>query len=510
MTSSDKMEELNDFIKKNEITDELINNLNIKIKKAIQYMSLINSGYFLIFIVLNKFKIVIKEIETQSNTISCIRADLKKLKVETSEKFYDEFSEMNLLEDKIIYLDSRVFTFPKITIRDIIIILSHEIMHLLYKHFTRLENRDIYIWNLAADHVINRELIKNSDILRHDLTFSIFYDKELNILMPDCSTEEAYEYFIKNVNNKNNNNNNNETSDTNQKNKKYEIDISDNGIMNIKDTIQDKEFNIQVSSIENYNNIDYEKNEVNEIINNLHNEMKINYKSISENFKGNIAGSFKSIFSYFFDQPVPWENILNKSIKTNIQIVPDNRSWVTPNKKYISHNLILPSIINTEEYNAIGILIIIIDTSGSISNTDLQKFSSVISQSFKHFEEIILIFHDQKIQDIQTYNNHEEEIFIKYIKTSGYRGRGGTSHGSSFKYIDDEIWADKDKRDKLSMIISLTDGYSDISYYLYKKKWFINNVPITFLITEDGNLILDTETYKHINIINMKENNKKI
>jgi hypothetical protein len=339
------------------------------------------------------------------------------------------------------------------------------------------------------------------------LTFSYFFDEELHFIKPNCSTEEAYDYLSKEINDKSDNSN---SSDDDSK--KYDVTSSD-GLIEINDKRNNKKYNVITSDIiGNQDPLDNSNDSINEILDSMFNEAKISYESMNDNYKGNISGNFKSIFSTLFEQPVPWEDILLKSIKTNIQLVPDSRSWATPNKKYRCHNIILPSEINIEKNNAIGLLIILIDTSGSISDDDLQKFTSVIIQSFNHFEEILLILHDYHIKQIKNFKNNEVDEFKNYIKIEGYAGRGGTSHKEAFSYIEENIWKNRLERDKLSMIISLTDAYSDIDNTIIIYKWFINKTPITFLITPNGNadnIRLDTNYFKNISKINMSDSNKQ-
>jgi len=53
------------------------------------------------------------------------------------------------------------------------------------------------------------------------------------------------------------------------------------------------------------------------------------------------------------------------------------------------------------------------------------------------------------------------------------------------------------------MVISLTDGYSDIeSYYQNPKfEWIKNNIPLVFIITKDGNGMSLDQTYGNISQI---------
>src|SRR6056297_3259615 len=147
-----------------------------------------------------------------------------------------------------------------------------------------------------------------------------------------------------------------------------------------------------------------------------------------------------------------------------------------------------------EEKENVGTLVCAIDSSGSISSIDLKKFAYVLNQSLQYFNEVILLVHDTKFQQ------DEYSTFYDFVKNIGFKGRGGTSHKEVFDYVENKIWADNDKRDVLSIVMSLTDGYSDIERNYKKYKWIKNNTPLVFIVN-NYNFKLKDELYPMIDTI---------
>lgn len=190
--------------------------------------------------------------------------------------------------------------------------------------------------------------------------------------------------------------------------------------------------------------------------------------------------------------------LVEKAIKTNITMKPDDRSWRNLNKFFIAHKLNLPGYSLIQEEEGTGTLIITVDSSGSISDKNLKQFSNIIEKSVIHFKNINLIIHDTIVHQCKTFDKDTIHEFHNFISKEGYRGRGGTSHKCAFKEIQDEHW--KKDKDNLSMVISLTDNFSDIEY-IYKNpefEWIKNNIPLVIIITENGRQIEIDKSFGNI------------
>ena len=101
----------------------------------------------------------------------------------------------------------------------------------------------------------------------------------------------------------------------------------------------------------------------------------------------------------------------------------------------------------------------------------------------KNFKKMVLITHDHDVHQTKIFKKDNIQEFYQFAKTEGFEGRGGTSHGPVFDKIETEYWADNDERDNLSMVISLTDNFSDSHEIYMGYKWIKNEIPLMFVLT---------------------------
>jgi len=164
--------------------------------------------------------------------------------------------------------------------------------------------------------------------------------------------------------------------------------------------------------------------------------------SLFENIKtqGNLPEYLTTYLDELLKVEIPWETLVEKSIKTNIIMKPDDRSWRSLNKFFMPHRLNLPGTSLTQELEGTGTLIVGCDSSASISHKDLKKFSGIIETSMIHFKTIHLIVHDTIIHQRKMFDKDTIHEFYRFISDEGYRGRGGTSHKYLFEEVQTEYW----------------------------------------------------------------------
>jgi predicted metal-dependent peptidase len=381
---------------------------------------------------------------------------------------YVKFNEKDLskIESGTINLNQKYLDKPNYTHNNLTFLICHELLHILNKHGLRIENRIPEIWNVAADHVI--------EVFLRSLSGSIEpFQNRYNIIQPiiddlgySCTVEQAYDWLINHV-------------------KIIGISVKSDGDGVDVIEVTDAKGNILFTTdmIQNINNTT--NSEEDAAIQHQIEQFVSEARAILENVKqkGDVSGNLSSYLTEILKVEIPWEKLVEKSIKTNVIMKPDERNWRQLNKFFIPHHITLPGYSFIEDHEGTGRLIIGGDTSGSITDKNLKKFSYVVQNSMMHFKEVWLFTHDVHIQQVKIFDKQNIDEFYKFIKNEGYRGRGGTSH----RYLFDEIqkmW-DSDK-DELSMVISLTDMYSDIENIYKNYTWIKNNLPLCFIITPSG------------------------
>lgn len=379
--------------------------------------------------------------------------------------------------DGIIHINETYISKDDYTHDNLIALIIHENLHILQKHGARRGNRDSQIWNFACDHVVDRDL-KNLQLKPYHNQFNII--NELDRRYPKCSAEEAYNWIY-------------------EKMPRFEISQTGENSFQIKDSRTGQTFQVETTPDDNSKSSDVEKEKLKNKTDQFVSEARALNQTLREKSKGNDPGGMQSYLDKLLEVKIDWTSLLEKAIKTNTILKPQERSWKKINPYYAPHGITLPGMGMEEEKENIGTLVCMIDSSGSISQNDLKKFAYILNRLIEYFDLVKLMIHDSQIHQNVDFEKDDHHKFYDFVKKIGFKGRGGTSHRDCFKYVEDEIWADNEKRDKLSMIISLTDGYSDIERVYKNYEWIKNNTPLVFICNSGWEF--NDPQFKNINTI---------
>lgn len=112
------------------------------------------------------------------------------------EKLLDESGDNGVLGG---YTDGRTITYIKSSNQEentrefIAFVTAHELMHIQSGHIKRLGDRDLNIWNVATDHVINRELMQLESVTGLlTIPAGIVFLKDIHARDPVISAEALY------------------------------------------------------------------------------------------------------------------------------------------------------------------------------------------------------------------------------------------------------------------------------------------------------------------------------
>lgn len=369
------------------------------------------------------------------------------------------------IESGAIHLNQHFIEKPDYTYNNLIFIICHELLHILNKDGIRRGDRKWNEWNTACDHVIEVFLRKMSDIIKP-------YNNQYNIIeelynhRPDCTSEYAYDWIIK-----------------------HPSSIKFQNIDNLTIQVTDGSGNYLFTVTANLGGITSELDPEEAVKTLLTDQLISEARAIFENIKakGNSPGYLTTYLDKILKVEIPWQSLVEKAIKTNVIMKPDERTWRCLNKFYLPHNIHLPGYAMSEDTEGTGTLIVLVDSSNSISDKNLKQFSHIIENSMKYFKVIVVLVHDIHIHQRKQFDKDSIREFYTFISKEGYHGRGGTSHTDVFKEIQTEYW--EKNKDDLSMVISLTDNYSDIEYNYKQFEWLRNNLPLTIIISKGGKLL---------------------
>lgn len=292
-------------------------------------------------------------------------------------------------------------------------LILHEIMHNVYNHNTRRGFRDPDTWNEAADYVINDELIQRN--------FKMPKGGLHNVDYRDMSADEVYEILMDRKN----------KGGHNQPSPWPDLkEPQANGSGNQSPT--------GGSGSQTPSMTQPTAEEIEE-----HNKNLLTQATQASQMAGDKAGTVPGSLQRELDDllypKLPWDIILQKFL---FSLSKDDYSWRKPNRRFISQGIILPSLYS----EGIGKIDFAIDTSGSVSREDFNRFISEIGYVFQRFnpKEIGIMQFDSVLQ------SNDKVVSMQDFMKLEFQGGGGTQ-------IEPVLEAYKESSAKA--LIVLTDGY---------------------------------------------------
>lgn len=368
--------------------------------------------------------------------------------------------------ENVIYINSDMIDkHEDYSTYNMIDILLHEWNHIVRRHDVRRGERDNRIWNVACDHVID-SFLKKLNISKPIVGWNILktIPKEIRI------EEDIYNWLLKNSN---------KVTVTVSKNGKVTVTESDGNSFTVDLDLEGKSLSPEQK----------------QVVESYISQVRAMYSIEKE--RGNIGSDLAETFDELLKVTIPWDRILEKAIKNKAFEKSVRRNWKTPNKLlYPGSGRYLPGRTKIENNVGIGTLLVHIDSSGSMSDTNLKKAGYVISASAKYFNKIELVIADIEIHQQKTFMKNNFNEVESYFSREGVKGRGGTSHKMVFDHWDEYV---RKNRDEVSMMISITDMYSDIDTCINSFK-AVKFIPLIFISESDSGNINSHENVTVIKI----------
>ncbi|MCK5050779.1 MAG: hypothetical protein KAS53_03490 [Candidatus Cloacimonetes bacterium] len=335
--------------------------------------------------------------ETSKRKLTKARAGL----VLSSPFFASLALQLKLIEDQecaTAYTDSVVLGYnpefiAKLSNAELKGVICHEVLHIAMLHPFRRAGRDQMIWNIACDYAIN-PIVKEAG-------FSLPAGALLDDRYKGREAEVIYNMLPK------------------------QLPEDLNLIGEVRDYKQDKS-DMKSNTVKHQ-----EKN------------WKITLSGAAGIAKaqGKLPARLDRMIKEMLQPKLPWGEILSRFITENAK---NDFTWTQPNKRYLYSGLYLPGL----NVPTLGTIAVIVDTSGSISQKELDTFSSEL-QSILHIypgTEIKVIYVDTKVAHTQTIDIYDFKLNAK--------GGGGTDFKPGFEYIEKEAVMP-------SCVIYFTDGWCD-------------------------------------------------
>jgi len=312
--------------------------------------------------------------------------------------------------------------------------LAHEGLHCVYRHHTRIGNRDLGDWNKAGDYRINDDLLaagfKLPDWVLHDKKFASF------------TTEDIYEVIRKeqqggggskgqpqpNGGNGNQNQRDQQRQGPNQgqQGKRSEkgqgqadSQGNDQGSGNTPTHAPDPgKMGGVIMFAPDYDQTAIAAEDARwEMI--AHQAVAVARAANA----GQIPGYLKRLVKELGTPRVDWLGIFRRFVDESIS---KEESWNSPNRRFLHLGYVLPSLVP----NKLNHIVSVIDTSGSVNNKLLQAYASEHKAFMDegHCDKLTVIYADVDVRNVQVFERGDD---IEFDPAGG----GGTNFRKVMDYI---------------------------------------------------------------------------
>lgn len=298
-------------------------------------------------------------------------------------------------------------------------LFGHEVLHVVYDHIGRRNDRDPQLSNIAADYCVNGDLIRYRIGEPIDVV-PIIHDRKYD----DWSYEEVYDDLYENA---------------------EKIDIDDL-LDRVLDDHLDQDGDSEDGSGDSEDGNESGKRPVlsEKERKEIRDEMKEAIMSAAQTAgAGNVPAGVKRMIKELTEPKMNWRDLLDVQIKSTIK---SDFSWMKPNRKAWHTGVMLPGMMPDDTID----IVIGIDVSGSISEDMVRDFLSEIKgimDAYTTFNIKVFCF-DTDIYSVKDFT--ADNLFE--INEYEIVGGGGTSFEAVYEYLKENAIEPK-------KLVMFTDGY---------------------------------------------------
>lgn len=303
----------------------------------------------------------------------------------------------------------------------LIFVLAHEVLHVVFSHALRKGKRDALLWNIAGDAVINETLVALG--VGRPLAGCVRHEGAENM-----TTEQVYDLYDKNVNG--------DFPVPTLPDDQRDVINNGDGAAGLPDdnplSEAAKEHGVTLSK---------DAADMEEARNKMDTAEAHSIDRMTNKARGDSHGSFmRRIEELLKGDPLPWYEQLHRYM---ISYTNQGVSWRRPNKRY--SDCYMPV---TDRVPTMGRICIGIDTSGSISERELGYFKRHITDLIEDCKpsHITVVYCDSEIA-------HVDEFTLDDELTMEPHGGGGTDMTEIVTYVEDSD-------EPYDVTIIFTDGYT--------------------------------------------------
>jgi predicted metal-dependent peptidase len=312
--------------------------------------------------------------------------------------------------------------------------LAHTVMHPAMLHHTRRGDRDIARWNKACDYAINGIL--------HSSGFDLPEGKFINPAYDGMPAEHIYTLIPPDEDDQKGNGNAPGDGNGGAPPPNTGNDPGGDG------GVEDSPNSVSKGSSQSQQN--HEEAEW---------KQTLAQATHAAKQAGRLPAGIERMMQELLQPVLPWKNILKRFMTEKCN---DDFSWKRGNRRFVADDLYLPSRVSDD---AMGTMVVAIDTSGSIGERELSEFGAEISDIHAEVKprELIVIYCDAEVNHIDRFGP-EDTLHFKL------RGGGGTDFRPPFEWLTENQIVPR-------AFAYLTDGYGPFpeTEPEFPNIWCINN-----------------------------------
>jgi len=280
-------------------------------------------------------------------------------------------------------------------------LVGHEVLHAVYDHMGRRGNRDPKLWNIADDYCVNWDLVEQRV---GDKIPVALYDSKYK----GMSAEEVYDDLYENADKINIDELMKRLLDEHLDGDPTDGDGDGEG--------GDKPGNGRPKLSE------AEKKEIRDEI------KEAVLAAAQASGAGNLPGGVKRMIKDLTDPVMNWRELLQQQIQSTVK---SDFTWARPSRRSWHMDAVMPGMRPGEQID----VVIGIDTSGSITDTDLKVFLSEIKGIMEAYDEykITVMGWDTEVNNVATFTSDNLDDISSFEPGGG----GGTDPHCVWNYLQD-------------------------------------------------------------------------
>ena len=322
----------------------------------------------------------------------------------------DEWCSTAATDGRNFYYNSRFICLLKT--KEVEFLVGHEVLHVVYDHMGRRDNRDPQIWNIANDYAVNADL-KRHKVGQFITSVPCLYEAKYD----GKYSEYIYDDLMKGVS---------------------KVSLDD-----LIDQMLDEHMDSEDDSDGEAEGKGRPKPMTQEERDALRQEIKQNIINAAAGSEaGKLPAGVKRLLDDITDPKMPWRDL----IQTNLtSLIKSDYSFSRPNRRGWHMDAIMPGSIPGEEID----VVVALDMSGSISDKQAQMFLGEVSGMMQMFDgyKIHVFCFDTSVHNPQSYSSDNLDTMSDYEP----KGGGGTDFTSIFDYL-------KERGEDTKRLIVFTDG----------------------------------------------------